>query len=84
MAALSVNIPSGATKDIQEINVSQEDQLNINKFARESLRLNELAEEVKEKEVPVQLPCVAKCLAYLVSEHNMLTSSLSLYSVCVP
>ena len=52
MAALSVNIPSGATKDIQEINVSQEDQLNINRFARESLRLNELAEEVKEKEVP--------------------------------
>ncbi|XP_064399232.1 prefoldin subunit 4-like [Halichondria panicea] len=55
MATLSVNIPSGtATKDIQEVNVSHEDQTNINKFARGSLRLNELAEEIKEKEKELQ------------------------------
>lgn len=51
MADISVNIPKGATKEIQEVNVSLEDQLNINKFARGALRLNELAEEIKEKEV---------------------------------
>ena len=51
MAEISVNIPKGATKDIQEVNVSLEDQLNINKFARGALRLNELAEEIKDKEV---------------------------------
>ncbi len=52
MATLSVNIPSGAaTKDIQEVNVCHEDQKNINRFARGSLRLNELIEEIKEKEV---------------------------------
>lgn len=51
MTDLAVTIPKGATKEIQEVNVSLEDQLSINKFARGALRLNELVEEIKEKEV---------------------------------
>lgn len=68
MAALSVSIPSTtATKDIQEVNVSQEDQMNINKFARGSLKLNELTEEIKDKEVIMKLLAASHCVViYLV------------------